>query len=919
MGGWKLTMEKSCYRYPKLDFTTFLKISTASVFLEILSSAFPTSADESVRLSSAFPTSADESVRLNFAFPTSAEESVRLSFAFPTSADESVRLSFAFPTSADESEALKTVIPCVRESLSPPNTILGVDNKIYRRIYYVELSDTMGVAERLSPATPAVPVNFGLPTSLPAQTIPLPPFLASFMLQPSTSSMPSTPKTFNSSDHLPLSTLDAPSTQGPVISTPLPTNVHPHESPELMTLEAPLAADETISTVADPKDVPSEDAASEGSDNCEEDLTVEERGWNARYVAVDRRILLQLIRSSGCQMKRRCFGKVVDLREPRKPDGASYSVRGTCDLGHTWVWCSSEAVGNHRRINLDLAAATVSCGGNLSSLTEIAATMGLRFPSYRALTRLTSAFVFPAVRDLYDQKHKAILEEYRAKNTVCLATDSESDSGSYGKYTYTQVTFRDIHDDKIVHVELKQSPVAENSVVLENQGIEIGIQYLKEKGIRVTDLVTDRSRTVAKMLREVYPDISHHFDCWRVTKGVVKKLSRAGRTAAFKQLHTWVRSLINHLWRSLQRSQGDPTVAVKAWTVALKHITGDHTECLHEPYDPSEDRRDYLNPKDSVYEEAEKIICNKQLLSSLESYHSLKLKYAAKRLQCQYHGMKGRVLLSALDHNENIHRGKSKSKQSSSKATRALETKDKKVPETFMFRKDVVEMANTIAASSKERVSVRSSRETGEVRKRKGDIPKCVAAIKRPKPNTKELLALPKTERWIFEGGSSEPSSSRSGTSSSASPSSVPPALAQSTQAQPLLNPRRPRACSIHAGPGLAQSTQARRPPCRSQRVVPSSGDGHQEQDQRTCAFVDRFSRWEALVIPLLLLLLRLLCRGASSEDPVSEGGCLGLRVHVYEGAHPLPCDGPAKDHLFFVSFWVYLTLASITVDGATL
>ncbi|CAG0897342.1 unnamed protein product [Cyprideis torosa] len=305
----------------------------------------------------------------------------------------------------------------------------------------------MAATERLSP-TPAAAMNLCPPTSLLAdvQMIPLPssPTCSMPMPQPSTSFMSSTPKTSKSTAHLPFRVLDTTSDQGSalVTSTPIPTE--PHESPERLIIDVSLATDTTISTVADPKDVsyvPSEDAASEASSDCEKDLAVEERGWNARYVVVDRKILLQLIRSSSCQKKPNCTAKVMDIREHRKPDGASYSVRVTCDL-----------------------------------------------------------------------------------------------------------------------------------------------------------------------------------------------------------------------------------VAVKNWTVGLKHITGDHCECIHQPYDPSVDKRNYLNPKNSVYEEAKKIICNKQLLSdierschyyftsSLESYHSLKLKYAAKRVHYQYPSMECRVLLSILDHNENIHR-----------------------------------------------------------------------------------------------------------------------------------------------------------------------------------------------------------------------------------------------------------------------
>ncbi|CAG0902397.1 unnamed protein product [Cyprideis torosa] len=206
-------------------------------------------------------------------------------------------------------------------------------------------------------------------------------------------------------------------------------------------------------------------------------------------------------------------------------------------------------------------------------------------------------------------------------------------------------------------------------------------------------------------------------------------------------------------------------VAVKNWTVGLKHITGDHCECIHQPYDPSVDKRNYLNPKNSVYEEAKKIICNKQLLSdierschyyftsSLESYHSLKLKYAAKRVHYQYPSMECRVLLSILDHNENIHR--------ENETPAVLQQGDADLGVEGQEGSKNVYIPQRCSGDGEhhccffERKDQRSVIPRDEGSEGKNKIPKCVAAIKRPKPATEELMAR-YTKRKSLAAGARE-------------------------------------------------------------------------------------------------------------------------------------------------------------------
>ncbi|CAG0891461.1 unnamed protein product [Cyprideis torosa] len=411
---------------------------------------------------------------------------------------------------------------------------------------------------------------------------------------------------------------------------------------------------------SDPNDtsfVPSESEMSVD----EGDEEIIDQGRPSKYVIVDRKILLKLMAFSRCQKKPNCTYKVRDIQELRHHDGASYSLRVTCELNHTWTWCSSESAGNVKSLNVALTAATLVCGGTFSTMEEIARTAGIKFLSYRAMNRLAAAFVYPSVQHLYTQMQEDIFQQLREKEVVRLAADGQADSpGSNCKYM--QVSFMDIDSNQIVHMELPQVSQAPNSVVLEKIGIQDGLKRLQSEGITVTDIVTDRSRTVGKMLREVFPEIRHHFDVWHVGKGLNKKLAKA----------------------SLKKS-------------------------------------------------------------NLESYHSLKIKYASKQTHYQFVGMQGRVQASILDHNENLHRLSKNPVVSYSKAMKRFELKDRKAQKTYNFRNSVVDIALNSACQSRETVDAMASRQTTEVRT-KFKIPKCVAKIS--KPPREELEARYKMRKF---------------------------------------------------------------------------------------------------------------------------------------------------------------------------
>lgn len=56
---------------------------------------------------------------------------------------------------------------------------------------------------------------------------------------------------------------------------------------------------------------------------------------------------------------------------------------------------------------------------------------------------------------------------------------------------------------------------------MEKEGLHRVLNFLKQKGLTVDVLVTDRHKQINKWLRECHPSITHYFDVWHVAKGML--------------------------------------------------------------------------------------------------------------------------------------------------------------------------------------------------------------------------------------------------------------------------------------------------------------------------------------------------------------------------------------------------------------
>ena len=62
-----------------------------------------------------------------------------------------------------------------------------------------------------------------------------------------------------------------------------------------------------------------------------------------------------------------------------------------------------------------------------------------------------------------------------------------------------------------------------------------------------------------------------------VSKGIVKKLTKAAKQKGCKELSPWIQSISNHLWWSCQTCKGDSLLLKEKWISVFHHWTNEHT------------------------------------------------------------------------------------------------------------------------------------------------------------------------------------------------------------------------------------------------------------------------------------------------------------------------------------------------------
>ena len=341
-------------------------------------------------------------------------------------------------------------------------------------------------------------------------------------------------------------------------------------------------------------------------------------------------------------------------------------------------WHSQPMIKNFPAGNLHLSAAICFTGSSFTSIKKVANALHLEIISESTYYEHVSRFLQPGIVWHWRMHQAALLQQMSSDIDICLGGDMRADSPGHSA-KYGSYTLMNLKTNQVIDLQLIQSNEVGGSVHMEKEGLIRGLEKLEQASIEVKALVTDRHPQIQKYMREKKPEVKHYYDVWHVAKGVSRKLEALAKERNCDEIKPWIRSVVNHLYYCAATSEGGEQVVAK-WKSIANHVQNIHTHddedyphCLHESR-TGENARKWLTPSTKACEKLCDFVTNKRLLgnikklsplhqtSTIESFHSLVLKFAPKNVAFSYLGMLCRLFLAALHFNENASRSQAKTK-----------------------------------------------------------------------------------------------------------------------------------------------------------------------------------------------------------------------------------------------------------------
>ena len=209
-------------------------------------------------------------------------------------------------------------------------------------------------------------------------------------------------------------------------------------------------------------------------------------------------------------------------------------------------WSSQPMVNNVPSGNIGLSASILFSGASPTKVLRVMDSMNLLTISESTFHRHSQSYLQPTINTYWTLQQQALLEGLR-RDSIPLQlggdcrSDSPGHSAKYGSYTMIETRINKIIDIQLVQVNTRsfivilvanipffgslfvecylQSNEVGSSVACEKEGLRRSLHWLAKEGLEISVMVTDRSPQVNKYLREEWPDITHYFDVWHVSKG----------------------------------------------------------------------------------------------------------------------------------------------------------------------------------------------------------------------------------------------------------------------------------------------------------------------------------------------------------------------------------------------------------------
>ena len=229
-----------------------------------------------------------------------------------------------------------------------------------------------------------------------------------------------------------------------------------------------------------------------------------------------------------------------------------------CLQGHVDSWQSQPTLSEMPAGNVLLSAAILFLGSTYAKVTHLCAIFNLAIMKEQTFHTVQSKYLFPVAQQTWNDYQQDLHRKFRGQ-PLAVSGDGHCDSpgfnAKYCMYTMAQKT------GEILNFRVVQVTEATSSVAMEKEGFKRYVDDLIASGFQFTSLATDRHRGIALLCRTEYHHINHQFDVWHVSKGLMKKLTKASKQKRKQDLSPWTKSICKHLWWSCQTCGGMPLVS----------------------------------------------------------------------------------------------------------------------------------------------------------------------------------------------------------------------------------------------------------------------------------------------------------------------------------------------------------------------
>ncbi|KAK7912503.1 hypothetical protein WMY93_012714 [Mugilogobius chulae] len=288
-------------------------------------------------------------------------------------------------------------------------------------------------------------------------------------------------------------------------------------------------------------------------------------------------------------------------------------------------WQSQPIQGSTPVGNVQLSAAVYFSGASFVQLGKICKAMNLKVHQYVTFRRHARNFLEPAIYHKWKMDQSKVLEEVKTKGKIAVGGDMRADSPGHSA-KFGSYTIMELESNKILDIQLVQSNEVGGSAYMEKEGLKRSLTLLESKSVQIDYIVTDRHTQVQKFLRD--RGTTQYYDVW-------------------------------HLVKAASSKTGPEKVA--KWTSLVNHVQDVHThedplfpKCEH-AVKVSRDPHKWFKPGTMALYKLEKMLLNKRILrdvaklssayqtSSLESFHSVILRFTPKNVVFPYIGMMCRL------------------------------------------------------------------------------------------------------------------------------------------------------------------------------------------------------------------------------------------------------------------------------------